>query len=164
MVKMEAAMKKGVVAMIALGMITAALACGPKKAAGKTTPVKRPCWSKAQTKKAIIELAQEYRNDPAGFWGNRTYVWAGTWLWPETVGINSRHIKLLKKMFYEGDEATREIVLNVILMNVPAKKLARSKGEFLKDLVLMDTELKESRANVPPPSHHEEIIEEYLPR
>lgn len=85
-------------------------------------------------------------------------------MWEETIGINHRHFNLLKQMFYNGDEATKEIVLQVILMNIPLDKLQKREKSFLRDLVLLDTELKEKRANVPPPLPYEEIIEEYHPQ
>ena len=154
--------KKSLLLLIIGILVFSFAACGPKPAPGRPKPVDRPCWSKSHAEKAIKALAEEYRKDPEKFRANRTYVWAGTWLWPETVGIDKHHMKLLKKMFYSGDDATREIILNVIFMNIPAKELKCKEKKFLKDLVLLDTELKERKANVPPPSDTEEIIEEYV--
>ena len=134
-------------------------ACGPKPAPGRPVPVKRPAWSEAEVKEAIEKRVEIYRVDPANFMGNRTYIWVGTWIWPETIGIKTRHLTLLKKIFYQGDDAVREVVLNVVMMNIPADKLKLKEKEFLRDLVLLDTELKERKANVPPPSDPEVIIE-----
>lgn len=125
--------------------------------------VKRPNWSQPQAREAIEKLAQQYRAEGEEFWSNRKYVWSGTWVWEETIGINYRHLNLLKQMFYNGDDAVKEIVLQVILMNIPPDKLEKAGKSFLADLVRVDTELKERRANVPPPTPYEEIIEEYLP-
>ena len=148
-------------ALIAATVIILA-ACGPKHGPGKTDSVKRPDWSNEQAAAAINKMADQYRKDPAAFMNARTYVWSGTWLWPETIGIGSKHFELMKKMFYEGDEAVREIVLNVILMNLPPGEIESRDKDFIKDLVLMDTDIKERRANVPPPSDSYEIIEEYV--
>ena len=156
-------MKKSSFLLVTIGLIVFSLnACGPKPNMARPKPVDRPCWSDSHARNAITALADQYRKDPEKFYSARTYVWAGTWIWPETVGISNRHLKLLKKMFYGGDPATREVVLDIIFMNIPAKKLAAKNDKFLKDLVLLDTELKESRANVPPPSNNEGIIEEQV--
>ena len=156
-------MRKNNLLLFIVGVLVISFAaCGPKPAPGRPKPVDRPCWSKSRAEKAIMALAEEYRKDPEKFYANRTCVWAGTWVWPETVGISERHLNLLKKLFYEGDTETREIILNVIFMNIPANKLKSKEGKFLNDLVLLDTELKERKANVPPPSDTEEIIEEYV--
>ncbi len=138
-------------------------ACGPKPSSERLVPIRRPTWSNTKAQEAIEKLAELYRANPDQFRSSRTYIWTGTWIWPETIGIKTTHLKLLKRLFYEGDDATREIVLNVVLMNIPANKLDSKQKDFLKDLVLLDTELKERRANVPPPSDYEEEIEEYVP-
>ena len=65
-------------------------------------------------------------------------------------------------MFYGGDEATKEIVLKVIQMNIPSKKLGKCDKSFLTDLTHLDTELKERRSNIPPPTPHREYIEEFV--
>jgi len=151
--------KKSLAVTATLVLAILLVACGPKPAPARPAPVERPAWSEAEVEKAIEKLVEVYRADPVNFMGNRTYIWVGTWIWPETVGINERHLTLLKKIFYEGDDAVREVVLNVVMMNIPAEKLKLKEKKFLRDLVLLDTELKERKANVPPPSDPEVIIE-----
>ena len=157
-------MKIPLAPLSAAAILAALVSCGPKPEPGRPPPLKRPSWSRAKAAEAIRKMAGEYRKDPIGFWQNRTYVWSGTWIWPETIGIGPRHMELMEEMFYEGDEATREIILNVILMNIPPEKIKEADKDFLRDLVILDTDIKERRANVPPPSEDEEIIEEPTPR
>lgn len=158
----KGAMKKSLLLFVAVGLATLLiLSCASKKHPSEYR--KRPNWSQAQAREAIEKLAQQYRSEGEEFWNRRKYVWSGTWVWEETIGINSRHLNLLKQMFYDGDDATKEIVLQVILMNIPASELQKAGKSFLSDLVRLDTELKEKRSNIPPPTPYEEIIEEYRP-
>lgn len=153
--------KRSLAAFIIFVMMLAA--CGANHVPHGAKPEKPPSWSDAQARKAIETLAEQYRSKGVSFWDERTYVWAGTWVWPETAGISSKHLKLMKNMFGKGDDATREIILNVISMNIPAKKLEHSDKKFMADLVRLDTDLKERRANIPPPTFHREFIEEQGP-
>lgn len=154
--------------IISCAVIIAAMifsfSCGPKQSPGRPVPHKIPNWSDHEAVEAIENMAEEYRSKGDGFWAERTYVWTGsTWVWPETIGIRSKHIMTLKSMFYKGDAATGEIVLHVILMNIPAKDLEKGGRSFLTDLVKMDTELKERRANIPPRTPYEDVIYERSP-
>jgi len=147
-------------------MLWVACARGPGPVPGRPEPVKRPSWSKAKAAGAVEKLAEQYRRNPETFMKNRDYVWTGdNWVWPETIGVRARHMNLLEKLFREGDACTREIVLNVILMNLPPEKIRKASGEFLRELVILDTNLKEKRADVPPPSSYEDevIIEKSEP-
>lgn len=151
-------MKKIVMIIFSAAAIFMLSSCLHKHEAGRPESIKRPNWSNEQAAQSIEKMAQLYRQDEDAFRKTRTYVWSDTWVWPETIGINSNHLPLLKKMFYEGDNSVREIVMNVILMNIPSKDLKALDKKFLQDIVLLDTDLKERRADVPPPHQKEEII------
>ncbi len=141
------------------GIILLACACGPKPAPGRPEPVKKPSWSKEKAARAVEKLAEKYRSNPETFMENRDYVWTGqNWIWPETVGVRAKHLEALKKLFRQGDIYTREIVLNVILMNIPPEKLKKTSADFLRELVILDTDMKERRADVPPPSSYEDEV------
>jgi|GEM_PF-2399065 len=143
-----------------LVLIIMFVACGAKHGPRGAKPAKRPSWSDAEARKAIETMAEQYRKKGDPFWDERAYVWENGWVWPETAGISKKNIKLLKEMFYKGDDATKEIVLRVIYMNIPSKELEKGDPKFMADLVRLDTDLRERRANVPPPTFQHEYIEE----